>query len=137
MSAILTGPSPLMFIKPTIAKHVCGITDITDLTYRLDSSRRRLARRKEESEIADFTDYADADDDGSSRQSPTIDDIRKDLIMEVKSSRDTLAVIPAVMARAIHAIAEREGTSAAAVIKRMLPGGLGRRRRAAAIERQR
>jgi hypothetical protein len=44
--------------------------------------------------------------------------------MKVISSRDTLAAIPAVMARAIHAIAEREGTSAAAVIKRMLRAAL-------------
>jgi hypothetical protein len=44
--------------------------------------------------------------------------------MKVISSRDTLAAIPAVMGRAIHAIAEREGTSAAAVIKRMLRAAL-------------
>ena len=41
-------------------------------------------------------------------------------MMEVKSSRDTLAVIPAHWARAIRCIAEREEISAAAVIKRML-----------------
>jgi hypothetical protein len=60
------------------------------------------------------------DDSDSSRQSATIDDIGKELIMEVKSSRDTLAAIPAHMARAIRRIAERERIPAAAVIKRML-----------------
>jgi hypothetical protein len=44
--------------------------------------------------------------------------------MKVISSRDTLAAIPAVMARAVRAIADREGISAAAVIKRMLRQGL-------------
>jgi hypothetical protein len=40
--------------------------------------------------------------------------------MKVINSRDTLAAIPAVMARAVRRIAEREGIPAAAVIKRML-----------------
>jgi hypothetical protein len=44
--------------------------------------------------------------------------------MEVVSSRDTLAAIPAVVARAIRAIAEREGVSPAVVIKRLLTDGL-------------
>ena len=44
--------------------------------------------------------------------------------MEVKSSRGTLATIPAHMARAIRCIAEREGSSPAAVIKRMLRAAL-------------
>jgi hypothetical protein len=44
--------------------------------------------------------------------------------MKVISSSDTLATIPTVMARAIRAIAEQEGTSAAAAIKRMLQNAL-------------
>ena len=40
--------------------------------------------------------------------------------MKIVSSRDTLAAIPAHMARAIRRVAEREGISPAAVIKRML-----------------
>ena len=39
--------------------------------------------------------------------------------MEVKSSRDTLAAIPAHMARAIHRIAQRDGISVATVVKRL------------------
>jgi hypothetical protein len=44
--------------------------------------------------------------------------------MYVINSRDTLAAIPAYMARAIRRIAEREGIAAAAVIKRMLRAAL-------------
>jgi hypothetical protein len=44
--------------------------------------------------------------------------------MEVKSSRDTLAAIPAYMARSIRHLAEREGISAARVIKRLLRAAL-------------
>jgi hypothetical protein len=44
--------------------------------------------------------------------------------MEVKSSRETLAAIPAHMARAIRHLAEREGVSAAGVIKRLLRAAL-------------
>lgn len=44
--------------------------------------------------------------------------------MKVINSRDALAAIPAVMARAIRAIAEREGTLPAAVIKRLLRAAL-------------
>jgi hypothetical protein len=40
--------------------------------------------------------------------------------MEVKSSRDTLAAIPAHMARAIHRIAQRDGIHVATVVKRLL-----------------
>jgi hypothetical protein len=44
--------------------------------------------------------------------------------MEVVSSRDTLAAIPARMARAIRCIAEREGIPVAAFVKRLLQDAL-------------
>ena len=44
--------------------------------------------------------------------------------MEVKSSRESLAAIPAHMPHAIHRIAERDGEPIARVVKRLLLTGL-------------